>query len=671
MAPAKAALIGTREVTFTVIAMSVSLVAVFIPVLLMGGYVGRLFREFAATLTAAIMISLVVSLATTPMLCAHFLRDHVQHGQSWWSRVGERGFGHVVRGYAWTLDWSLRHSFMVLLTLLIVLGLNVYLFVIVPKGFFPQQDTGRIAGGIRADQSISFQAMRQKLAQFVDIIGQDPAVASVAGFTGGGATNGGFVFISLKPLAERQVSADQVIARLRRPLASVPGAMLFLQATQDIRIGGRQSNAQYQYTLRADNLEDLRTWTPRVAEALRQVPELVDVDSDQQEKGLQMDLKVDRDMAARLGITMSQIDNTLYDAFGQRQVSTIYTPLNQYHVVMEVAPEYWQNPETLKDIYISTRGTVSGSQATNAVAGTTTTVDPRTGRAASANASSIASDAARNLAANRLGTAGRSASTGTAVSTSPAPMVPLSAVATFAPGTAPLAVNHQGPFVASTIAFNLPPDGTLGDAVRAIEQTMNRVGVPASVHGTFQGTAQAFQQSLRSQPVLILAAIIAVYLVLGILYESYVHPITILSTLPSAGIGAVLALLLFNIEFSIIALIGIILLIGIVKKNAIMMIDFALDAERTRGLAPEAAIREACLLRFRPILMTTLAAVLGAVPLAIGVGDGAELRRPLGISIIGGLAVSQILTLYTTPVVYLYLDRLRLWRLRRVAGQHT
>ena len=571
-----------------------------------------------------------------------------------------RSFAGILRGYERSLAFALRHSLLVLLLLLGVLLLNVHLFIVVPKGFFPQQDTGRLIGGIRADQAISFQLMRQKLTQFINIVKNDAAVDSVVGFTGGGQTNGGFVFVSLKPLAERKASADEVIARLRRELAQVAGARLFLQAVQDIRAGGRQSNAQYQFTLQGDTLSELSTWTPKIVEALQGVPEVVDIDSDQQEKGLEIDLNIDRATAARLGLRVSQIDNTLYDAFGQRQVSTIYNPLNQYHVVMEVAPRYWQNPETLKEIFISTAGgAVSGTQATNALAGTTSAPGAAT------NAAQLAQDVARNAAANRLGNAGRSASTGSAVSIAPETMIPLSAVVSFAPGNTPLAVNHQGQFVASTISFNLPVDRTLGDAVKAIEATMNRIGVPATIHGSFQGTARVFQESLNNQPLLILAAIVAVYIVLGMLYESTVHPVTILSTLPSAGIGAVLALMLFNIEFSIIALIGVILLIGIVKKNAIMMIDFALDAERTQGLDSRDAILQACVLRFRPIMMTTLAAALGAVPLALGFSDGAELRRPLGISIIGGLLVSQVLTLYTTPVVYLYLDRLRLWRLRR------
>jgi multidrug efflux pump len=541
--------------------------------------------------------------------------------------------------------------------------LSGYLFVAIPKGFFPQQDTGRLVGSIQADQSISFQLMRQKLEQFVSILGKDPAVAEVVGFTGGGQTNSGFVFMSLKPLAERRISADQVIARLRHELAGVPGATLFLRAVQDISIGGRVSNAQYQYTLQSDNLADLYGWGPKILTALQALPQLADVNSDQQNKGLETQLVIDRDTASRLGINAGQIDNTLYDAFGQRQVSTIYNARNQYHVVMEVAPQFWQRPDTLDNLFVSTSGgSVGGVQATNAVAGTVT-AGTRTPSAAA-----VANDAARNAATNALANTGHgSASTGAAVSTSAETLVPLAAFTHYEPGSTPLAVNHQGLSLATTISFNLAPGVSLSTAVDAINAAATRIGVPASIQGSYQGTARAFQESLANEPLLILAALLAVYAVLGILYESYVHPVTILSTLPSAGVGAVLALMLLHTEFSIIALIGVILLIGIVKKNAIMMVDFALDAERARGLPPREAIYEACLLRFRPIMMTTLAAMLGALPLAIGFGEGGELRRPLGIAIVGGLLVSQMLTLYTTPVIYLYLDRFRLWS-RRLRG---
>jgi multidrug efflux pump len=596
--PYEAALAGVREVGFTVLSMSVSLIAVFIPILLMGGIVGRLFREFAVTLSVAILISLVLSLSTTPMMCARLLKpqEEGEHGRLY--LASERVFAWILSGYEKTLGWALRHPRFIVTLLLATVCLNVYLYIIIPKGFFPQQDTGRLTGNIQADQSISFQAMRQKLTDFVEIVQADPAVDNVTGFTGGGQRNGGFMFVSLKPLSERKISADQVVARLRSKTAQVPGANLFLNPVQDIRVGGRQSNAAYQFTLQADELETLRVWTPRLQRALLEVPQLADVNTDQQVKGLQTTLTIDRETAARMGITPRMIDTTLNLAFGQAQVSVIYSTLNQYRVVMEVAPQYWQSPEALKGVYVQspTRG-----------------------------------------------------------------QVPLAAFATYEPTNTSLAVNHQGQFAAATISFNLPVGVSLSDAVAAINATMVQIGAPSTLQGSFQGTARAFQASLDSQPWLILAAILTVYIVLGMLYESYVHPLTILSTLPSAGVGALLALLLFQTEFSIIALIGVILLIGIVKKNAIMMIDFALASERRTGKPPEEAIFEACLLRFRPIMMTTMAALLGAVPLAFGWGEGSEMRRPLGISIVGGLILSQLLTLYTTPVVYLYLDRFRLW----------
>jgi multidrug efflux pump len=601
MQPFEAALKGAQEVGFTVLSMSLSLIAVFIPILLMGGIVGRLFREFAITLSVAILVSLVVSLTTTPMMCARLLRPKSEHRTGRLGARSERLFAAVLRGYGSSLTWVLRHGVIVMLVLLATVCLNVYLYVFIPKGFFPQQDTGRLVGSIQADQSISFQAMRQKLADFMTIVSADPAVENTVGFTGGAQRNSGFMFVALKPLSQRSETADQVVARLRTKLAKEPGAALFLVPVQDIRIGGRQSNAQYQFTLQADDLADLRTWEPKIRAALSALPELTDVNTDQQDKGLQTSLVIDRDMATRLGVTPSLIDATLNDLFGQRQVSTIYAQLNQYHVVMEAAPEFWQSPEALNTVYVSATG---GAQ------------------------------------------------------------VPLSAFATYAPTNTPLGVNHQGQFVASTISFNLPLGVSLSQATQAVEDAMARLGVPNTVHGTFQGSARAFQASLNSQPWLILAALLTVYIVLGVLYESYVHPLTILSTLPSAGVGALLALKLFGTEFSIIAFIGVILLIGIVKKNAIMMIDFALEAERGRDLNPRDAIYQACMLRFRPIMMTTMAAMLGALPLALGAGDGAEMRRPLGISIVGGLMLSQLLTLYTTPVVYLYLDRFRLWFLR-------
>jgi multidrug efflux pump len=648
----EAALLGAREVGFTVVSMSLSLIAVFIPILLMSGLVGRLFREFAVTLSVAILISMVVSLTTTPMMCAYVLRQRDDRRPGLLFRASARAFDVLQSLYGRSLGLVLRHPRLTMLVFLATVLLNIHLYVTIPKGFFPQQDTGRIVGGIRADQSISFQAMRQKFRQFVEIVRADPAIESVAGFTGGYQTNSGFVFATLKPLDERGISADQVIARLRPRLAQVPGAMLFLRAVQDIRVGGRSSNSQYQFTLQADSLPDLYTWGPKLVEALKADSSVItDIDSDQQQHGLQIDLTIDRDAASRLGVSTRSISATLYDAFGQRQVSTIYNALNQYHVVMEVSPEYWANPESLKDIYVSTSGgAISGAQATGAIVSAAPlrpgAVDP--------------AQAVRNQRTNQIAVSGRgSASTGAAISTVPETMVPLSSVTRYEFGTTPLAVNHQGLFVASTISFNLVPGKTLSDAIAYVNGTMSEIGMPATIHGTFQGTARAFQQSLDNQLLLILAALIAVYIVLGILYESYIHPLTILSTLPSAGVGALLALQFAEVEFSIIAMIGVLLLIGIVKKNAIMMIDVALERERNEGLEPRAAIHEACLLRFRPILMTTMAAMLGALPLALGLGDGAELRQPLGISIIGGLIVSQILTLYTTPVIYLYLDRFR------------
>ena len=595
--PMDAALQGAREVGFTVLSMSLSLIAVFIPILLMGGIIGRLFREFAVTLSVAILVSLAVSLTTTPMMCARLLRRQDGPGAPGHGRLyhlSEGVFAAVLRWYEASLGWALRHGRIMLLLLTATVGLNVWLYTIVPKGFFPQQDTGRMIGSMQADQGISFQAMQPKMNEFINIVRQDPAVENVVAFTGGGQRNSGFMFITLKPLAERTISADGVVGRLRGRLARVPGANLFLVPVQDIRVGGRHSNAQYQFTLQADELTELRVWEPRIRRALAEIPQLADVNTDQQDKGLQTSLLINRDAAKRLGVTPVMIDAVLNDAFGQRQVSTIYNALNQYRVVMEAAPEFWQSPEALKDVHV----------------------------------------------VNAMGA-----------------QVPLAAFATYGPSSTPLAVNHQGQFAAATISFNLPPGVSLSDATRAVGDTMARLGVPTSVHGTFQGTARVFEASLASQPWLILAALVAVYIVLGVLYESYIHPITILSTLPSAGVGALLALLAFKTEFSIIAFIGVILLIGIVKKNAIMMIDFAIDAVRTRGMDPQTAIYTACVLRFRPIMMTTMAALLGAVPLAIGFGDGAEMRQPLGIAIVGGLIFSQVLTLYTTPVVYLYMDR--------------
>jgi multidrug efflux pump len=601
----QAALEGAREVGFTVLSISVSLIAVFIPILLMGGIVGRLFREFAVVLSVAIIVSLIVSLTTTPMMCSLLLQHKPQEKRGRFDTGAERVFNWALTGYDRSLRWALRHAPLMMLLLAIAIGLNVYLYIIVPKGFFPQQDTGRLIGFIRADQSISFQAMRQKLDNFVEIVRADPAVQTVTGFTGGGgfgSRNSGSMFVTLKSLKERHETADEIIARLRRQLEREPGANLFLQAVQDIRVGGRQGQAQYQFTLQADELEDLRRWEPRIRTALTRLPELADVSTDTQDRGLQTSLVIDRDTASRLGITPRMIDAALNDAFGQRQVSTIYNPLNQYRVVMEAAPQYWQSPEALKSLYIILP---NGSQ------------------------------------------------------------IPFSAFSHYEMTNTALSVAHQSQFAASTVSFNLAPGASLSDARDAVNQELARIGVPTTIHGSFQGTARVFEASLKSQPWLILTALLTVYIVLGILYESLVHPITILSTLPSAGVGALLALIVFKTEFTIIALIGVILLIGIVKKNAIMMIDFALEVERRERLTPQEAIYRACLMRFRPIMMTTLAAMFGALPLALGYGDGAELRRPLGISIVGGLLLSQLLTLYTTPVVYLYLDRMRLWVQRR------
>ncbi|MGE7418194.1 efflux RND transporter permease subunit [Methylobacterium tarhaniae] len=662
----EAALLGAREVGFTVLSMSLSLIAVFLPILLAGGIVGRFFQEFAVVLSLAILISLVVSLTTTPMMCARLLKPE-RHG----ARPGplarglEAAFSGLLGFYRVTLDWALRHGVTVMLVLLAAVVLNVYLYVIVPKGFFPQQDTGQMIGGIQADQRISFQAMSAKLRRATAIVQADPAVESVVGFTGGRGTNSANVFVGLKPLGQRD-PIGEVMTRLRPKLAAIPGARLYLFPRQDFSVGGRQSFSQYQYTLQGDTSEELYTWTPKLLEALQKDPTFTDVTSDQQQGGLETRLVIDRPTAFRYGLTPDQIDNTLYDAFGQRQVSTIYNPLNQYHVVMEIAPRYLDNPETLKMIYVSTSGArARGSATTNAVAGTVASAATAP-TDANAAAAAVATDSARNAATNSIAAAGRSsASSSAAVSSSKETMVPLSAFARFETGSTPVQVSHQGLFVATTLSFNLAPGKSLSDATAAIDGHMRDLRLPATIHGEFAGAAKSFQSSSSRQPLLILAALLAVYAVLGILYESWVHPLTILSTLPSAGIGAILALMLAGEEFGVIALIAVILLIGIVKKNAIMMIDFALDAERTRSLSPRESIREACLLRFRPIMMTTLAALLGALPLILDSGEGSELRRPLGIAIVGGLIVSQVLTLYTTPVVYLYLDRFRLWVGRR------
>ncbi len=672
----QAAILGAREVGFTVISISFSLIAVFLPLLLMGSIVGRLFREFAVTLSVAVLISLVVSLTTTPMMCSLILpqRVTVAHGALY--RLTERGFDAMLDFYRVTLGAALRHPRIVMLVLLSMIGLNVYLFRQMTYNLFPVQDTGLIVGSIQGDQSISFQSMKEKLLQLQTIVQNDPAVATVVGVTGGRQTNSGFVYISLKPFNQRKLTADGVVARLRGKLAAVAGARLYLVSVSDLRTGGRQSNATYQYTLLSDDTTTLYKWAPLLTAELQKSDVLKDVNSDQQQGGLEANVTIDRATTARLGLNPAVIDNTLYDAFGQRQVSTIYNALNQYHVVMEVAPRYWQDPSTLKNVWVSTSGAnPSGSQQTNAVAGTFVAATATTTTAAS-----VAADSARNLAMNSLAASGHSsASAGAAVSTSVETMVPLSALTHLDPGRTPLSVNHQGQFAATTISFNLAEGHALSEAQKEIADASVSIHMPSTIHGAFAGTAATFQQSQSTMPLLFAAALVAVYIVLGILYESYIHPLTILSTLPSASVGALIALKMFNTEFTIIAAIGIILLIGIVKKNAIMMIDFALQAER-EGLSTKDAITQACLLRFRPIMMTTCAAMFGALPLAFGSGEGSELRHPLGITIVGGLLFSQALTLYTTPIIFLYLDRFgnwlhRLWgriylrdRSRRLAG---
>ena len=613
MAPFKAALLGAKEVGFTVMAMTVSLIAVFLPILLMGGVVGRLFREFAVTLSAAVLVSLLISLTVTPMLCARWLgKEKPKHGRIY-QGIGST-FEWLQKNYETSLRWALKHSRIMMLILISTIALNFYLYGVIDKGFFPNQDGGRLLGEIQTDQGTSFITLQNKLAEFSSILMQDKAVVNVAGFSGGGggsSSNSARVFVVLKPHNERE-PIEIVMRRLRDKVRRITGADLHMFPAQELRVGGRPSFGSYDYALQSDDLILLRKWMPKVVAALSKLPELTDVSTNQQDKGQQIELVVDRAMAARYGITQAMIDTTLNNAFGQRQVSVIYNPLNQYHVVMELAPEYWQSPEALKQVYINVPATRS------------------------VNGEPIA-----------------------------AHQVPLSAVANFAPMTTPLAVNHQGQFAAATLSFNLQPGVSLSTATTLIEKTMRDIGVPITVQGSFQGSAKAFIESMRNQPYLFLAALLTIYLVLGMLYESYIHPLTILSTLPSAGVGALLALMACDTEFSIIALIGIILLIGIVKKNAIMMIDFAILAERKYQLDPKEAIFQACLVRFRPIMMTSFAAIFGALPLALGTGYGAELRQPLGISIVGGLIFSQMLTLYTTPVVYIYLDRFRLWINRR------
>jgi len=659
MEPFAAAMRGAKEVSFTVLSMSASLIAVFLPILLMPGLLGRLFREFAETLSITILISLLISLTLTPMLCSRFLRHRPapERRPNWLIRSLESGFDQLQDSYKSSLAWALRHTRLVGVILLLTVALNFFLFVVVPKGFFPEQDNGLIIGIVQADQSISFALMKQKMTQLQTIIGHDKGVATVAGFTGGRATNNGFIFITLKPLAQRHVSATGIVARLRKPLATIPGAPLFLVPAQDLQVGARQGNAEYQYTLTSSDSDALYLWVPKIVAALQNT-KLLDVNSDLQQGGLETDVVINRPVASAYNITPEEIDNTLYDAYGQRSVSTIYNALNQYEVIMELAPQYLQTPDMLRQIYISTSGgTANGAAQTNFAAGTVVSSTSSTNAASTTAA--VALDSATNQALNSIAASGHSsASSGASVSTDKETMVPLAAVASYAPGTTPISVNHQSGQLASTISFNLPAGFALSAAAAQINKTMSTLDVPLSIHGQFAGAAAAFQSSQASEPLLILAALAAVYIVLGILYESTIHPITIISTIPSAGIGALLLLLLLNTPLTIIALIGIILLIGIVKKNAILMIDFALQLERSEKLPPEEAIFQAAILRFRPILMTTFAAILGALPLAIGLGQGASLRQPLGVTIIGGLIVSQALTLYTTPVVYLFMDRL-------------
>lgn len=653
----KAALLGAREVGFTVLSISLSLVAVFIPLLFMGGQTGRLFREFAVTLSAAVLISLVISLTTTPMMCAWLLKpDAHDKPPGRVARWFERGFNRVHRGYETSLDWALHSKLLVMLILAAVVGLNVYLYVKAPKGFFPQQDTGQINGGLRADRSISFQAMQAKLKQLVDIIRADPAVDTVVGFTGGSRAGGGFMFINLKPVGQRKDGGQAVIARLRPQLAQVTGISLFLNTVQDLRGGGRQTNSTYQYTLKSDNAADLSLWATRLAERMKTQDALTDVDTDQQENGVETMVTVDKESAARLGISSRDVDNALYNGFGQRQVATIYAELNQYHVIMEVAPRYTRSPESLKDIYVPAKGGGGASTTTTASTSTTSTTTGGTGTSGTAATTAASTGSTPTSSANP---GLRDSSSGNVLSTAATNMVPLSAIARFSENPTAASIAHEDGELSTTVSYNLADGSTLSDGEAAVRQAEADIHMPSNVRGSFAGTARSAQESQGQQPLLILAALVVIYIVLGILYESLIHPITVLSTLPSAGVGAVLALLMFKLDFSIIALIGVFLLIGIVKKNAILIIDFALEAERSRGISALEAVREACLLRFRPILMTTLAAILGALPLAIGFGEGAELRRPLGIAIIGGLIASQVLTLLTTPVVYVLMDKLR------------
>ncbi|MDE1924124.1 MAG: efflux RND transporter permease subunit, partial [Gammaproteobacteria bacterium] len=671
MAPREAALKGSAEVSFTVLSMSLSLIAVFIPILLMPGIVGLLFHEFAVTLSIAILLSLLLSLTVTPAMCAYLLtHERALHSSSRWAVWAERQFERFKNAYSRSLHAVLDHALLVGLSLIAMLVLNFYLIRLVPSTFFPEQDDGLLIGQIVADQSISFPAMARKLRQLQGIVQADPAVASVIGFTGTHAINSANVYVQLKPLAERKVSAQQVVARLRPRLGVVSGARLFLQAAQDLHVGGRQSAAEYQYTLTSDDTQALYDWVPRLVRELhKHAAQLTDVNTDMQRNGLETYVEVNRQTARRYGFESNQIDNTLYDAFGQRTVSTIYNPFNQYFVVMEVAPRYWQFPRMLDHIYLSTAaGNPSGSELSQAPPGTVTGVTAHAATAAAGTAGTAGNllngNALANQRTNAIANARGGSSTGSADSTTAETMVPLRVLASYRNGHIATQVNHQSGLVAVTISFNLPPGGSLSAAATAIDQSMRALGVPATIHGSFAGAGEVYAQSMSTMPLLVLAALVAVYIVLGVLYENTMHPLTILSTLPSAGIGATLALLIFGTPFSVIALIGVILLIGIVKKNAIMMIDVAITDQRTLGIDAKKAIHDAAVLRLRPIMMTTAAAVLGALPLSLGIGQGAALREPLGITVMGGLLLSQVFTLYTTPVIYLYLDRLRL-RLRR------
>nr|MEA2798693.1 multidrug efflux pump [Phenylobacterium sp.] len=669
----EAALLGAREVGFTVLSMSVSLVAVFIPLLFMGGQVGRLFREFAVTLSAAVLISLVLSLTTTPMMCAYMLRSKAEEkppGRI--SRAFAAGFDALHRSYERSLDFALSARPLMMLIMAAVIGLNVYLYTAIPKGFFPTQDSGRLNGGLRADQSISSEEMGRKMRQLVAILMKDPAVATVVGFTGGGRAGGGFLSVDLKPRGQRKDGGQAVIQRLRPQLAKVTGVTLFLNPQQDVRAGGRQGNATYQYTLKSDNPQDLKTWAQKLNDAMAAHTDVMtDVNTDQQDNGVEAYVDVDRDTAARLGVNMLDVDNALYDSFGQRQVANIYEDLNQYTVVMETAPQYSRGPDSLSGVYVPASSSISTTpptptrtptpttQTAAAVAAANEAATQATSTVAAPQASGGATAASGVAAPTAANPGSRDPATGSPLNTAARRMIPITAIARFYNRATPAAVNHQDAELATTVSFNLAPGASLSHAQAAIAQAEADIGMPNNVRGSFQGTAKSFADSLKQEPILILAALIAIYIVLGVLYESLAHPITVLSTLPSAGVGALLALMLFKMEFSIIALIGIFLLIGLVKKNAILIIDFALDAQRSRDISAAEAVREACLLRFRPILMTTLAAGLGALPLAIGFGEGSELRRPLGVAIIGGLIASQLLTLLTTPVVYVYIDKLR------------